>query len=297
MTTVRLPRGQSLNAIKKVICIRLMSIGIEEGEAGAECDIMIEHVSGMRPSQQMISLAGKLNEEQLDKLDTILSAREKRIPIQYILEETYFMGLKLKVRPGVFIPRPDTETLVEVSLKKLNQIYAGSSNKIALLEIGVGSGAIAVSLLKAMSNLDVVAVDVSEDALAVSRENAVSHKVDGRLILKQEPNWWTIDQRFQALVSNPPYIPLHQKETLQPEVGLHEPELALFGTDEDGLGFYRQICQTADNVLDRNGFIAVEVGDEQAEAVRLLFIEAGFGEVETHNDLIGIARVVTARSG
>ncbi len=292
MKKIRFNREQSFETVKKLVCENLVSFGIEAEEAAAELDIMIEFLTGLRRSQIMLGANVELNEEQLVQLDSFVDKREQRIPIQYILEETYFMGLRLKVRQGVFIPRPDTETLVEVSLAKLKQLY--EQERIWMLEIGSGSGAIPVSLLKNLPNLRAVSLDVNKLALAVSRENAVLHEVDWRLELVHESQWWKIGRKFQALITNPPYIPRHQQATLQPEVGLHEPELALFGTDDDGLGFYRQICAHAEDVVVTGGLIAVEVGDDQGEPVRQLFCDAGFAAVQTHKDLNGIVRVVSA---
>jgi release factor glutamine methyltransferase len=293
MRNVRFNRGQSLQAIKSLVCKTLVDCGVEADEATAEYNIFIEFLTGLRPSQLLSGAAIELDEKQLEQLDSFISKREKRIPIQYILEETYFMGLKLKVRPGVFIPRPDTETLVAVSIEKLNEIFP--TGKISMLEIGSGSGAIPVALLKNLSRLDAVSLDVNRLALEVTSENAVLHEVDSRLVVEEESEWWKIGRMYDALISNPPYIPRHQQPGLQPEVGLHEPEAALFGTDEDGLGFYRQICLHAREVVKPGGLIAVEVGDEQGESVRELFVDAGLREVSTHNDLNGIARVVSGR--
>lgn len=291
MEEIRFTRKQSLKEIKNVVCSDLVSFGVEPDEAEAEWNIVLEYLTELRPSHIMLGAKVEFTDEQLKMLDSFLDKRKQRIPIQYILEETYFMGLKLKVGPGVFIPRPDTETLVEVSIAKLKLLYGDA--KISMLEIGSGSGAIPVSLLKTLPNLSAVSLDVNKQALAVSRENAVLHKVDWRLELMHEAEWWKIARKFHALITNPPYIPRHQQSTLQPEVGLHEPELALFGTDEDGLGFYRQICAHANDVVLPNGLIAVEVGDEQGEPVRQLFSDAGFAVVQTHKDLNGIARVVS----
>lgn len=290
----KLPRIDCVDSLKREIADRLVGFGIEPSEAGVEADMIVENIFDLTVSQQLTTGELSLDGQHVDRLDTVIGARKKRVPIQYILEEAYFMGLKLIVRPGVFIPRPDTETLVEVSIEKLKQQFPGSQ-RLELLEIGVGSGAIAVSLLHLIGNVNVVALDVSDAALAAADENARLHNVSVRLRLKREPQWWTINQRFHAIISNPPYIPRSQASGLQPEVELHEPEAALYGTDEDGLGFYRKICQTARDVIHRSGgFIAVEVGDGQAQPVRALFEGAGFSDVQTHDDLNGIARVVSA---
>ncbi len=286
-----LVRGNDLGTVKREIVTKLISFGIEESEASAEATIMVEHVLEIRPAQQLLSMRTKPSDQQLAQLDTIIGARARRVPIQYILGEAYFMGLKLKIRSGVFIPRPDTETLVEVTAANLKKLFP--DQPISMLEIGIGSGAISVSLLHLMDNLSVVAVDVSTDALELAAENAKAHKVDSRLVLKRESQWWTVGRGFNALISNPPYIPRHQAPTLQKEVADYEPDLALYGMDEDGLGYYRQIGQLAIEVLNPEcGFVAVEVGDGQAQDVRKIFEQNGFSTVELHNDLCQIPRVV-----
>jgi release factor glutamine methyltransferase len=291
MKKIRFSREQSLQTVKDAVCENLVSYGIEPDEALAEWNIVLEYLTGLRPSQIMLGAPVELSEKQLQLLDTFLDKRKQRIPIQYILEEAYFMGLRLKVRAGVFIPRADTETLVEVAVKKLIQLFG--QEEIAMLEIGSGSGAIPVSLLKLLPNLHAVSLDVNKLALVVASENAVLHHVEHRLDLVEESEWYRIGKRFHALISNPPYIPRHQQATLQPEVGLHEPELALFGTDEDGLGFYRQISEHANQVVQPGGLIAVEVGDDQGQPVHDLFCNAGFAAVQTHKDLNGLIRVVS----
>lgn len=286
---IRIVRGQSLGDIKKEIAKWLVSFGIEPDEARTEAEIMVEHVISMSRSQQFICKDLPLSETQLSKIDSMLNHRRKRVPIQYLTEEAYFMGLTFKIRRGVFIPRPDTEALVEIAMKNLSQLFSQKS-KLRVLEIGVGSGAICVSLLKKMPDLEIVGIDLSDAALALTRENAAHHQVLDRLKLIRSSKWWEVEERYDAIVSNPPYIPLSQSAGLQPEVGLHEPKEALFGGDDDGLSFYRELAERA-----RVPYIAVEVGDGQADAVCDLFKQKSFEDVASHKDLNGLPRVVTAQ--
>ncbi|MBX9670002.1 MAG: peptide chain release factor N(5)-glutamine methyltransferase [Candidatus Obscuribacterales bacterium] len=294
MIESQLTPGQSLASLKNEMSAQLVRFGIELEEALTECDMMIEHILGLSRSAQLAALDALVDDVQLTRLMEMIDARRLRMPIQYILGEAYFMGLKLKVRSGVFIPRPDTETVVECVIEKMKGVRSPSK----ALEIGVGSGAIAISLLKNLDELEVVAVDASPVALETTAENAATHGVSERLTLFREETWWTVSDKFQLLVSNPPYIPRHQTKDLQPEVGLYEPELALFGTGEDGLGFYRDIASNGCNVLDANGaFVVVEVGDHQAKDVAAIFANAGFLDVECLQDLTGMERVVSCRFG
>lgn len=294
---MRLTPGLKLRETKKEIVAHLVSFGIENGEARVEADMIIESVSGMSNSKQLVCDDLPMTEKQLDKAERLLAERARRRPIQYCLGEAQFLDLKLKVREGVFIPRTDTETVVEAALE-LAQSLARSlpaDRPIKVLEIGVGSGAIAVGLLKKNERLRVTGTDINEEALALTAENAALHRVADRLSLKSEGLWWTLSERFDLIVSNPPYIPQDQQSTLEPEVVYFEPHEALFGRDPDGLRFYRKLSTTAADLLDSTGgFIVVEVGDGQADPVKAIFAEAGWEKVTSLRDVNGISRVVTA---
>ncbi|MBZ0188794.1 MAG: peptide chain release factor N(5)-glutamine methyltransferase, partial [Candidatus Obscuribacterales bacterium] len=293
MSDVRLTPGQKLRDTKKEIVSYLVSFGIEKSEARVEADMIVESVSGMKNPRQLVCNDLPLTREQLEKMERFVAARSKRLPIQYCLGEAHFFGLKLKIRKGVFIPRTDTETLVETSLKLA--LPAGDKEVIRVLEIGVGSGAISVSLLKKNEAMTVIGTDISEEALCLTRENAEIHGVSGRLDLRSEGLWWTLADRFDLIVSNPPYIPESQMESLQPEIIRYEPHEALFGKDPDGLRFYRKLASTAQELFDSTGgYIVVEVGDGQATLVEGIFTDAGWVDVKTFNDVNGISRVVSA---
>lgn len=300
MADVHLTRGLKLGAVKKEILAALMGFGIEKGEARVETEMIVERATAMRPDKQLVCLDVPVTDIQMDAIEALVKARSNRKPIQYIVGTAHFMGLELKVEEGVFIPRTDTETLVAVVIEELrirhgNAAVSGKAPAINVLEVGVGSGAISISLLKRVATAQVTGTDVSSKALEVTKANAKTHGVAQRLMLIESGKYWEIDRKFDLIVSNPPYIPSSQASTLQPEVGLFEPAAALFGSDEDGMGFYRNFSIEAVKLLDpARGFIAVEVGDGQAQPVSKIFEAAGWVNIEIHDDLNKLSRVVTA---
>lgn len=211
-------------------------------------------------------------------------------PIQYITGQQEFYGLPFVVRPGVLIPRPETEHLVEAALTAAKEYRAPR-----ILDIGCGSGIIAVTLAHHVPNAAITATDLSPVALAISMENAEKNNVDDRIrFLRADLMAGLEDEEFDIIVSNPPYVSLADRETLSLEVREYEPEMALFaGTD--GLNIYRQLIPTAYQQLAPAGWLLLEIGFGQSEAVRALLEESGFGTVVFHPDLQGIPRVAEAR--
>lgn len=219
----------------------------------------------------------------------MIKERCRRIPIQHILGSQEFMGLTFKVNRHVLIPRQDTETLVELVLEE--QKDAGKR----VLDLCTGSGCIAISLAVKGGYEDVTAADLSEDALKVAEENGKRllgsqnlHLCQGDLFQALQPG-----QKFDILVSNPPYIPTEVIKGLQPEVRDHEPMMALDGT-EDGLAFYRRIAAEAGDWLNPGGSIYLEIGHDQGAAVSGLLRDAGFCNIKVVKDLPGLDRVVRA---
>lgn len=227
-----------------------------------------------------------LNADELSVVRGLVARRAKREPLQYILGTQEFCGLDFVVTPAVLIPRHDTEVLVEEALRR-------APHAATVLDIGVGSGCIAVALAKQLPDAQVWGVEQSPAAIAVTQRNAERHGVrvtlfEGSLF---EP---FADQRFDLIVSNPPYIPTADLETLQPEVREYEPRAALDG-GPDGLDFYRIIVPAAPEHLNPGGWLMVELGIGQAEAVLRMFGQAGFGDCFTAKDPNGIDRVVGGR--
>jgi release factor glutamine methyltransferase len=228
-----------------------------------------------------------LSDAELAACRGVVARRARREPLQYILGTQEFMGLEFVVTPAALIPRHDTETLVVEAVKR-----GGTAKRV--LDIGVGSGCIAVALAKLLPDAVVCGVDQSAAAIDLAVRNAALHGVVVTLVQGSlfEPLG---GERFDLIVSNPPYIPTAELATLQPEVREHEPRGALDG-GADGLDFYRAIISSAPDHLHAGGWLLVEVGMGQAESVLALFAKAGkFCEFFTAKDPGGIDRVVGAR--
>jgi len=228
-----------------------------------------------------------MNERELSAYREMVARRARREPLQYILGTQEFMGFEFEVTPAVLIPRHDTEVLVAEAVKRGEQARTA-------LDIGVGSGCIAVALAKLLPQATVYGVDQSGPALALAQRNA--EKNGARVTLYEGSLFEPFPgERFDLIVSNPPYIPTADLDTLQPEVREHEPRAALDG-GADGLDFYRIIIPAAPDHLNPGGWLIFEVGVDQAEGVLAIFRESGrFGELFTAKDPALIERVVGAR--
>lgn len=245
------------------------------------------HLTGLDRMSMLMQGTTVLTSEQEQRFSSLLLSRTQRKPLQYLLGTQVFYGLDFQVDSRVLIPRQETETLCEwgiAHLRKMNQPRA--------LDLCTGSGAIAVTLKHECPHADVTAADLSTDALEVAASNARLNSVDVRFV--QGDLWQPLDgETFDLILSNPPYIPTSDCETLQQEV-MQEPRMALDG-GLNGLDFYRRIASGALSHLAPNGLIAVEVGIGEANDVAQLFTAAGLCDVQIINDLYGIARIVSAR--
>lgn len=229
----------------------------------------------------------RLSAEQEERLLDYLARRERREPVSHILGRKGFWKIMLQVDGRVLTPRPDTETVVDVALKDFPERAPWS-----VLDLGVGSGAILLAILAERPAAKGLGVDISEDALAVARENAASLGLAGRLALLRGD--WTeglADASFDLVVANPPYIASEVIESLEPEVRQYEPRLALDG-GADGLAAYRVLAPEILRVLKPGGRFAVEIGYDQSAAVQALFREAGAEGLATVRDLADRDRVV-----
>jgi release factor glutamine methyltransferase len=209
-------------------------------------------------------------------------------PIQYIFGETEFYGLPFQVSRDVLIPRPETEHLVEHVLE-----LAGRFTQPRIADVGAGSGAIAVTLAAKLPDAHLTAIDLSAPALAIAEENAKRNGVAIRF-LRGDLLSPVARERFEIVVSNPPYVPRADLATLSVEVRDYEPALALFAGD-DGLEVYRRLIPAAFEVLAPGGFLALEIGYGQSPAIAALLSDAGFAQIEFFPDLQGILRVASAR--
>lgn len=263
--------------------------GIETPRLDAE--VLLAHVLEKPRIYLYVHYDQPLDPRELAAYRGFVRRRAVREPVAYLLGERAFMGLTFVVSPAVLVPQPDTETLVSEAEKRLR---GKSGARIA--DVGTGSGAIALSLLHALPDLIAAAVDVSLAALKVARENAA------RLALMDRVAFYEGDllapllgQTFDAILSNPPYIPRNDIAALPPEVQA-EPHLALDG-GADGLDFYRRLTREAAAFLRPGGFLAVEAGQGEAAAILDMARANGWAEVEIAQDLAGIDRVVTMYRG
>lgn len=236
-----------------------------------------------------------VNKEIIKKYYEMINKRDSGYPLQYMLHSQEFMGLDFYVEEGVLIPRPDTETLVE----KIINLVKNSEYKdkhINILDIGTGSGAIALSLAYYIKNASVTAIDISDTAVKVANINKKNLAIENAEIIKGDlfGNLNTQDKKFHIIVSNPPYIEKEEIEKLQIEVAKYEPRLALDGGDS-GLIYYERISNIVKDIICDNGILSVEIGHNQADVVSNMFKNINlFHKVEVDKDLYGNTRVVTA---
>jgi release factor glutamine methyltransferase len=264
---------------------RLEAAGVDGPVIDAR--LLVEAAAGASRTDIIADPQRALSEAQEVVLEDYVARRERREPVSHILGRKGFWKIMVSVTPDVLTPRPDTETVVERVLTLFPEGRAFS-----VLDLGVGSGAILLAILAERPAAKGLGVDVSEEALAVARENAANLGLASRTVLLRGD--WTRglgDAGFDLVVSNPPYIPSADIETLEPEVRDHEPRLALDG-GADGLDAYRQLAPEILRVLKPGGRFAVEIGFDQSAAVEALFREAGAAEVETAKDLANRDRVV-----
>lgn len=241
----------------------------------------------------LIEPDAQLSDETSRELESALQKLEARVPFAHITGRAHFYNLEFEVSPATLIPRPETEFLVEAVLSRLPP-------NASVADLGTGSGAIAIAIKKARPDCLVWATDISPDALDVARRNAVRLGAEV-LFLSSTPDWFfqlnylvtEFANPFDAIVSNPPYIPADEIETLQSEVR-YEPRGALDG-GADGLDPYRIFAANGRNYLNKGGFFAVELGDNQWDDVRALFVTNGWAVEAAVYDLQNIARVLVAR--
>lgn len=274
--------------VLKSASARLEAGGIDSPRLDAE--ILLAHVLGWRRLSLYVDAEKVLSLESILRFNELINRRLKKIPVAYLTGSKEFFGLKFAINEKVLIPRPDTEILTEF----VGEFLRSLGGEVTFADLGTGSGAIAVSILKFVPTVRAVAVDVSQDALDVAKFNAEKFHVDDRAEFFCGDLFAPLDGKiFNAVVSNPPYIPTGELETLQAEVQT-EPKLALDG-GADGLNFYRRIITDAPKFLVAGGLLAVEVGINQAVAVKNLFERENFVGVEILKDLAGLERVVAGR--
>ena len=244
-----------------------------------ETDIIIKHSMPNYPD---------FNDDELIKAKIMLERRLNNEPLDKIIGKREFYKYEFKVNSYVLTPRPDTEILVESALEIINKNSAST-----ILDLGTGSGCIVLSILKDCPNTKALAIDISKEALEIAKKNAISLEVDDRVEFLQG-SWSDIDfatKKYDIIVSNPPYIPTKEIDTLTKEVKEYDPLLALDG-GADGLECYRQIAKISYNLLKKDGYILLEVGYNQADIVNEIFKFNNFTPYKIIKDLSGINRCI-----
>lgn len=252
--------------------------------------LIFEHVCQMTYTDQVIHRKEKLNSSYIQQIEEIVSRLKQHEPIQYILGETEFLGLKIKVNPSVLIPRPETEELVNWIIKSV------PSHPVSILDIGTGSGCIALTLKHTFKNTQILAIEHSADAISTARINAQINHLDVHFIHTDIFKWknkaW---EDMDIIVSNPPYIRETEKKSMLPNVLKYEPKKALFVSNTDPLIFYREIARFAKKTLKKNGWLYVEINENFGDAMASLLNKTGFKNVEIKKDLYGKDRMLRCR--
>jgi len=273
----------------------LQKKGIENPRLNVE--LLLGHVLKLSRVQLYLNFERPLSLPEVDSFRQFLKRRASHEPIQYILEETEFYSLKLKVNRHTLIPRPETEILVDKVIEHCKQNF-DQQKTVQILDIGTGSGNIAIALVKNLEPSFITAIDIHNEALLVAKQNAEYHQVSYKInFLQQDIFSKTLDfaSIFDVIVSNPPYISKTEFEQLPREVKDYEPYIALNGGVE-GIDFYSRLAEIAERLLSPTGFVAVEIGASQAEKVRNIFSQKRlFQSIVVIKDLNGIRRVVIAR--
>ncbi|MFP3011980.1 MAG: bifunctional peptide chain release factor N(5)-glutamine methyltransferase PrmC/tRNA (guanosine(46)-N7)-methyltransferase TrmB [Rickettsia sp.] len=288
---------------------KLNKIGINSPQL--EARILLRYVINKPIEYLLINLDEQLNEAEIEAFEKLLERRLKHEPIAYITGVKEFYSREFIVNKHVLIPRNDTEVLVDVvsqchsrvgrnpKKKRLDSRFRGDDIRetcndklFSILELGTGSGCIAISLLCELPNANVIATDISLDAIEVARNNALKYHVTDRIQVIHS-NWFENieDQKFDFIVSNPPYISHSEKSEMAIETINYEPSIALFA-EEDGLQAYRLIAENTKKFLKPNGKLALEIGFKQEEAITQIFLDCGYNIANVYKDLQGHSRVI-----
>ena len=249
----------------------------------------IGHVLGYARTDYILRKTEELKPESEVRLIQILQELSKGRPLQYILEQTVFFGLPIKVNESVLIPRPETEELVDWILTNIAD--QDRENQINILDVGTGSGCIALSLKKHLPNSTVSALDISEKALLVANQNSIANLLDIETI-HADIRTYTTQTKFDVIVSNPPYIALKEKETMLENVLAHEPHLALFVADHEPLVFYKAIARFALTNLREHGLLFFEINENYGKQTVDMLTSNGFKTIELRQDMQGKDRMI-----
>lgn len=264
-------------------------------EVNSFFNLVIEHYLNLNKIHLVLEPEYAITKTEEQPLFEALSQLKLERPIQYILGETEFYGLPFKVNTFTLIPRPETEELVDWIIKY--ELDTNNASQLQILDIGTGSGCIAISLAKHLPKAKVSAIDVSEEALLIAKQNADLNAVEVTFIkediLQSSPSVSDSKFRYDIIVSNPPYVRNLEKKDIRPNVLNNEPHLALFVEDENPLQFYTAICQYAQTNLNEGGKLYFEINEYLGEEMLKLLKEFKFTSVELKTDIFGKDRMIT----
>lgn len=278
----------------------------DESEAANISVMVLERLSGLEKNEQLIKKDLLLSKEQINSLQEQVSRLKKHEPVQYVLHRAWFYGLPLYVNPHVLIPRPETEELVDWVIKDVKasgkDVFekkpgeADETRELKILDVGTGSGCLALALKKAMPGAEVWGCDVSEAALNVARRNGseLDIRVDFQFVDFLDPIQQKLLPTVDLVVSNPPYVPLQDKDAMQPNVLLYEPHRALFVDNNDPLIFYRALAGFGKHRLYPGGRLYMEIHENLGREVLALFRDEGYDPVALRKDMQGKDRMVMA---
>lgn len=262
----------------------------DEMEAESFFYLILENNHQLRRIDLALDADKEFSEEEISIWNAILDKLKIQIPIQYVLGTSHFYGLEFIVDENVLIPRPETEELVDW-IVKLNSKLSKKKN-LKILDIGTGSGCIAISLAKNIINSEVFAIDVSENALAIAEKNAILNKVPVTFLHKNILETKDLSQKFDIIVSNPPYVRNLEKAEIKSNVLDNEPHLALFVPDNDPLIFYKKIAELAAANLNPNGQLFFEINQYLGKETQDLLASIGLKNIELRKDIYGNDRMI-----
>lgn len=263
-----------------------------QDEIQAVAYMLIEYIYGLTKKDIMTEKVVILDQTKSEALATCIQRLNAQEPIQYIIGEGHFYGRNFKVNNAVLIPRPETEELI---LFVVNYLHRGHLHTPLILDIGTGSGCIAITLAKEIKSSKVWATDVSEEALTVARENARLLHADVTFVQHDILASDVTFVRADVIISNPPYISIEEQHTMKQNVLGYEPHLALFAPGRDPLIFYRALATKSVALLHEGGMIAVEINERFGKEVAGLFASAGLKNIQIIPDISGKDRIVTAK--
>ena len=285
----------TLNEARTVLTKELKNV-YDSDELRNIIELVIEHITNMSRAEQVKNKVPYLTCTQLEDLDAITERLKKNEPVQYVLGEAWFAGMKFKVNKNVLIPRPETEEVVDWIVKVINAQYSILNAQCSIMDIGTGSGCIPITLKTKIPKANVSAIDVCSEALFRATENSIELSADVDLLLLDfldEEKWKELGQ-YDIIVSNPPYVKQSEINTMHERVKEFEPHIALFVPDNDALLFYKKLSDFSLKHLKPAGSLFVEINEALGEQVISTFRSAGFANIELRKDMQEKERMIRA---